>query len=193
MASKTRTKKSVTKAGKTARRPLPLISQFLDMPLRSWQARSCGIAALATVIEYYTGIAVPLRAHFKNARAAGAYMLGVGWRHKELAALAKHYNLSGQTFDWAQETDADAWKNFKRSLAHGPVIVSIYKDFKSKNGGHLVVASHIAAGKVFYNEPASKTRRNIRRHVSIKKFRTGWKKRIIIVTPKNHRSLTLKN
>ena len=142
-------------------RTLPLVSQYLDMPLASWKARSCGIAALATVVEFYTGVKISLRSHFKNARAVGAYMLGVGWKHKELAALGAQFGLSGKNFDWANETGARAWKNLKLALKRGPIIASIHKDFMKTNDGHLIVVSAIKNDLVFYNEPASKTRKGI--------------------------------
>jgi hypothetical protein len=162
---------------------LPPVSQFLDMPLASWQTRSCGIAALATLVGFHTGEVPGLNELRRKAVANNAYQNGIGWRHKNLAELASAHNLSGKNFDWASETDLAAWKKFQQALTGGPVIVSIYKDFKPSNGGHLIVASRITNDKVFYNEPASKTRKDIARSVSIKKFRAGWKKRIISIGP----------
>ncbi|MDE2019865.1 MAG: C39 family peptidase [Patescibacteria group bacterium] len=166
-----------------SRNRLPDISQYLDLPLKNWKARSCGIAALATVIGFWNGGTPDLKKLRQEAVAGHAYQKGVGWRHKELASLALRYGLKGKNFDWAPEPEKIAWKKFRQALKKGPVIASIHKDFKPRNGGHLIVANRIRAGKIFYHEPASRTRKGIIRSVSVNKFKTGWKKRIIAVNP----------
>lgn len=165
------------------KRDLPLVSQFLDMPLASWKARSCGIAALATVIGFYNGEVPDLKELRKEAMAGGAYKRGVGWRHRELGALAREHGLTGKNFDWAAETDSAVWKKLGSAVSRGPVIASIYKDFKPGRSGHLVVVDSITKNGVHYHEPASKTRKSICRHIPIGRFRAGWKKRVIVVRP----------
>jgi len=168
---------------RAAKRKIPSLSQFLDVPLARWKDRSCGTGALATVIGYWNGKVPDLKKLHRQAIAQGAYLKGIGWRHKELAAVAARYGLSGENFDWAPESEMVAWKKFLASLRRGPIIASIWKDFKPGSSGHLIVVSAIKNGHVLYREPASKTRRGIYRQVSVKKFRIGWKKRIIVIHP----------
>ena len=168
---------------RSSRKILPRISQFLDLTEKSWKARSCGIAALATVIGFWNGKTPKLKMLQREAVVRGAYRKGIGWRHKELAGLASQYRLDGRNFDWAPMSNRIAWKKFQQALKRGPIIASIHKDFDPDRPGHLIVASRIASGKVYYHEPASKTRKGIPRSVSIGKFKTGWKKRIIEIRP----------
>lgn len=72
----------------------------------------------------------------------------------------------------------------KKFLRRGPILASVYKNLKPNGSGHLVVISAIQNDRVFWHEPAAKNRKDIPQKTSLKKFLAGWKKRIIVISPK---------
>ncbi len=155
-------------------------SQFLDIKSRKWREKSCGIIALKSVLEYW-GEFVRAYKLIREGLKIKAYIPGIGWKHAGLASLATRHGFKAKNFDWFKKNDVFAWKNLTKKLKGGPIIVSIYKNLKPGTSGHLVVVTSIKNGFVHYNDPASRARRGVLKKASEKKFRRGWKKRIIVI------------
>ncbi len=65
-------------------------SQFQDIPNIEWRSAGCGIASLAMVMEFFTPKSkVSVTKLLLQALDLGAYKPDVGWKHKELSALAE--------------------------------------------------------------------------------------------------------
>ena len=159
---------------------VPLYSQFLDVPSRPWKRRACGAVALRSMLMYWN-ISISASQLIREGQHLNAFVPGIGWTHKGLAQLAKRHGLYGKNFDWAKKTPNDAFHSLMTHLRKYPVIASIHHDFKTKNTGHLIVLTGYNTSTIFYNEPASKTRKNITQHISLSRFLYGWKRRIIVV------------
>ncbi|MBI4134429.1 MAG: C39 family peptidase [Candidatus Terrybacteria bacterium] len=164
---------------------LPAYSQYLDVASRRWRLNACGVVALKTVMDYWLGREVGT---FSGIIRQGVQLHAYaakrgGWLHKGLVALAKRNGFRAYAVDDASSSLSVAIRGLKRELAHGPVLVSVQKYFSSNAGGHLIVVSAFQKSRFFYNEPASFTRKGVRRSVGVKRFARGWKKRYIIVRP----------
>ena len=160
---------------------VPHYSQFQDIPAIEWQSSGCGVASLAMALEFYKPKMgrVSVTNLILQALEFGAYQTNVGWKHKELAALAGLYGLTGKNYDLSELDNRSAFEQFKSVLADGPVIVSIHNKFNSKNTlGHLVVVTGIENDVVFYHDPAGNQKEKA---ISAGVFLGGWKKRFIVV------------
>lgn len=168
---------------------VPCYSQFLDIKNKSWRSTACGVVALKMVLDYF------LRKNKRRAPAADRLMAAgitsgayggadMGWRHRGLAQMAAPLGLAGKNFDWWPKSPAEAYRLLVARLKTGPVIASIYKNFKPGSSGHLVVITGINNDIIFYNDPIAKNRQTIKRKISVEKFLAGWKRRIIVVSRK---------
>lgn len=157
---------------------VPFYSQFGDINLSEWQKLGCGVASLAMVVNYYKPDSVSVMALLNQGIASGAYQEGVGWKHRELAALANNYGLSNQVFDFYKLSNAAAFDKFLELLRSGPVIVSIHNKFDpNATLGHIVVATGYENGYIIYNDPTYGPEKKI----SLEGFLNGWKRRLIVV------------
>lgn len=164
----------------------PLYSQHLDVPVKKWKTRSCGIVALKTVMDFWEMRASQRRvagfsALINDGEKIGAYIPHVGWRHKGLVQLARKNGFTARNYDDNVLTDRAAFSRLQENLLRGPVIVSIHRNLNLKNHGHLVVVIKTEKGVVFYLDPDSRSRSGIMRKVAVQKFVRGWKRRIITV------------
>ena len=166
---------------------VPAYSQFLDVKNRHWRNKSCGVVALKSVLEYWKNGDIDVDALTKRGKKLKAYLEDIGWKHAGLALLARQHGLRAKNFDWAKFPSHAAWKKLGAELKNGPVIASIYKNLKPKTSGHLVVITGIKKGLIYYNDPGSKTKRDVEKRASKARFLRGWKKRIIVVLPKRNR------
>lgn len=159
---------------------VPFYSQFQDIPRIEWQQEGCGIASMAMAMEYLKPKSVSsLTALILQAVNSGAHTTE-GWKHKELAALAGLYGLSGKNYDFSDSGNPVAFDEFKKSLGGGPIIVSIHNKFDPKATlGHLVVVTGIDGEAITYHDPASGTK--VEKTISTENFLKGWKKRWITV------------
>ncbi|MFH1161915.1 MAG: C39 family peptidase [Candidatus Jorgensenbacteria bacterium] len=166
------------------------LSQRFDVKNRFWRSRSCGIVALKMVLDFWhregaiRRMPPTIPSLVRLAHNRGAYIRSVGWSHRGLAMVAKHFGLAGQNYDWAKLTPTRAFPKLKKELRRGPVLASIYGNLDPKRHGHLVAITGIGKGVVLYLDPDSKTRSGIARRASVKKFLIGWKRRIIVAYPK---------
>ncbi len=161
---------------------VPAYSQFLDVKSPGWSHRACGIVAVKSIIEYFLGEEknVPnIDDLIKIGLSLDAYQPGKGWRHDGLVDIARRYNLQGAARDYAHLPESKAFAILEQVLRRRPCIVSIFKDFNPTNGGHLIVVTRITNKHVYYNDPAAKTRKHVRRKRPIKHFLRGWRKRLI--------------
>lgn len=167
---------------------IPAYSQYLDVRTEKWRRYSCGIVALKMTIDYWNASrkqkSPTLAELLRGGRERGYYIPGIGWKHKGLVILSCSYGFRGKNYDLADKTSKKAFSFMKKCLRRGPVIASIYKNFKPGNSGHLVVIAGIIKNKISYNDPIAKRRNDIARCVSISKFLNGWKRRIIVISPK---------
>src|SRR3989344_7065379 len=161
-------------------------SQFLDVEDVSWRKKSCGIVALKMILDYWNVRMSACDALIKEGIKSRAYMKDVGWTHKGLVALAKKYNLKGRNFDWFGNSPEAAFRKMEKYLRLYPIMASVHKDFDLRNNGHLIVLTGLVNSNIFYNDPDFKERENIRQKVSLGKFLKGWKRRIIVVYPKDY-------
>ena len=162
-------------------RTVPFYSQFSDIRDAKWQKLGCGIADLAMLIEFYKPGMVSVNTLLKEGIEAGAFLNGAGWKHKDLARMARPYGLEGASFDLSREDVDPAFAKFEKFLQEGAVIASVYYTFDPKNPiPHLVVINSIEDDVVYYNDPAETSGG---KKISVSDFKKAWKKRFITVRP----------
>lgn len=162
---------------------VPFYSQFKDIQSSAWQKKSCGIASLAMLIDFYKPDAVTPQKLLIQGINSGAYVSDAGWSHQGLANLALKYGLRGKTYDLSKLDNQTSLGQFKDIVKDGPVIVSIHYKFDPKSTiPHLVVITGIVGDTVYYNDPAGHAKGE---KISTADFLKGWKKRFISVRPMN--------
>lgn len=160
---------------------VPFYSQFADIKAPKWQKVGCGVVSLAMVIDYYNLNTVSVNTLLNQGIADGAYS-SAGWTYKGLISLGKKYGLDGDSYDFATLSQKNAFSKFKSYLDDGPVIVSVHYKFDPKSTiPHLVVINGIKGDVIYYNDPAAK---NGSKTISVSDFLKGWKKRFIVIRPK---------
>ncbi|TSC96611.1 MAG: Uncharacterized protein Athens071426_172 [Parcubacteria group bacterium Athens0714_26] len=161
---------------------VPHASQHLHIKIKKWRSKACGIVCLAMLFEYF-GKKISPNEILKKGLKLNGYLENIGWRHKVLVEIAKHYDFMGKNLDWSE---IDAKIAFRKTLIYlnkYPIMVSIHNSFNPSRGGHLVVLTKFNGKKVFYNDPDSYNVKNLAQSITLKKFLDGWKKRIIIIYP----------
>lgn len=160
---------------------LPHLMQCYDIDDAFWQERSCGIFSLAMVLEHY-GIHVGIKDLINIGLKKEGYIKNIGWKHQVIVDIAIDFGLA------AKRTEDDSPKNLIEAIDRGdPVIVSIFKHFNNKNGGHLVVLNGYfmdSDGELmgFYiNDPIGASFKYKNRFIKINQFANGWKKRAIYI------------
>lgn len=168
---------------------IPFISQFKDISSTEWKNKSCGVASLAMIIDYYRPDSVEVNTLLRQAIARGAFLKNAGWIHRDLALLSEGYGLEGQAYDLSGQSSRVAYSQFKGLLEDGPVIASVHYKFDPKNPiPHLVVINRIEGDTVFVNDPAGKGKDE---EVSLPDFLKAWKKRFIVIRPDEEKILSL--
>ena len=161
---------------------VPAYSQHLHIRDQKWRKSACGVVSLAMLLNYFNKNTSPDDI-LARGLTCNAYLPKTGWKHKELAEIAKQYNLNGETFDWAYLDQEAAFENAKEHLNRHPILASVYRSFDPQNGGHLIVLTGMENSAVFYNDPDSRNEAGISGSVPLEKFLVGWKRRIIAITP----------
>jgi hypothetical protein len=167
-------------------RTIPLYSQYLDVKSPEWRPRACGIVAAKMLIDFFApeqGANISLDTLCVKGMEKGAYTPNVGWRHKGLAEIIRSFGLRSANYDWIDLSPQEAYSLLRTHTNDGPFLASVHKHFNITHGGHLVVVVSIAGKTVHYLEPASHERGTISRTVDLQTFLTGWKRRIITVSP----------
>lgn len=165
---------------------VPFYSQFNDIKNPRWQKEGCGIASLAMVIDFYKPNTVSVAKLLNQAINSGAYLNNIGWKHKELSALAGNYGLAEKNYDLGKSGNSAAFAQFLGFLKSGPVIVSIHNKFDPKATlGHIVVVTGFENNFIYYKDPAGNSKEE---KIPVKNFLNGWKRRFIIVREKSENS-----
>lgn len=169
--------------------PVTPIAQACDIKPYVWKRRSCGIASLFMVMRYYKkSLRVNLlQTLIDQGVKRGAYLPGIGWTHQGLIDLAKTYEFTGERFDYTHNKPQESITALLDHIKQGPIIASIHKDFKQKNGGHLIVLNGYdvdAMGVTFHIvDPKSKKKKRAIKTIPEAIFMQGWKKRCIVIRP----------
>lgn len=160
---------------------VPHWTQYYDIHDDFWQGRSCGIVSLAMILDYY-GVNFDIKQLIERAIEIDQYDPEIGWKHQTIVDLAKEYGFK------AKRTEDDSIENLVGSLKEDqPVIISIHKDWKPGNGGHLAVLngyfeSDDGVVEGFYVcDPIGASYKHKNQFIPKDKFHEGWKRRAIYV------------
>lgn len=162
---------------------VPHFVQYYNIKDDTWQGRSCGIASLAMVLDYY-GKPCDLNKLIRTALKKDGYIKGVGWKHQVIVDIAKDMGLD------SKRTEEDKIENLIQALnKEEPVIISIHKNFDPAEGGHLAVLCgyYLANNELvgFYvNDPIGPQYKHKYQLVETDEFIKGWKKRAIYISKK---------
>jgi len=162
-------------------RRIPFYSQFGDISDPEWKKVGCGIASLAMLIDYYTGLDESVDELLGRGRESGAYITSAGWSHAGLIKLSEAYGLNGSSNSLSHLSADEAFEKLIEVVEEGPVMVSVYYTFTPGHPiPHLAVVTDIKDGLVYYNDPADPKGNN---SISIEKFKPAWKRRYIEIRP----------
>lgn len=168
-------------------RKVPFYSQF-SIREGEWQLRSCGIAGLKMILEFwYPNESPTIDELLSQGLADDSFIENIGWKHKGLVSIAKKFKkVEGYNKDLASLEIDEAWKIFISDLSKFPLIVSVKSQFDPKRkDGHLVVALGVENSQVHILDPKEKhinTSEKVFKEEDFKKF---WKKRYIAIFPQN--------
>ncbi len=161
---------------------VPFYSQFKNITSPKWQKVGCGITSLAMIIDFYKADTVSVNTLLGQGLAAGAYDMNGGWIASGLIQLSRTYGLDGIRYDLSNLNSANAFNKFTNFLKDGPVIAAVHYKFDPKSTiPHLVVIDGFDNGVIYYNDPAAKMGEKT---ISVANFLRGWKKKIIVIRPK---------
>jgi hypothetical protein len=164
---------------------LPRYSQYLDVADPTWQPRACGIVALKTVFDYWSGIhdTPTMNALIQEGLALNGFIPGIGWKHQALVDIAHAHGYAAKRYDWSKDDPVEAWERLCAKIKNGPAIASIHMNLcPTSPDGHLVVV-HTINAIVHYHDPARKDRNQISQETSTANFVNGWKRRVILIYP----------
>jgi hypothetical protein len=173
---------------------VPFLSQYSDLGDHEWRARGCGITALKMVMDFWHAQnsqyqTVGLDDLLRRGIASGAYLEGIGWRHRGLVELAQNFGYGGFNVDYAPQSPnpksaTEAWAMACKELAHGPVMVSVFSRLDpTRGGGHIVVVAGVENDLVAFNDPEELVEREGRRLIAVEKFLPAFKRRYIVIRP----------
>lgn len=163
-------------------RELPSYSQLLDVTDPAYQRRACGAASLAMMLGG-CGLENPPSVDEVLARGIElkAYSEGSGWQHKEMAALARSFGVHAHPEDWSGDPDWAAWEHFEDSVARGPVMASVTKEFSPSQDSHLIVVCAMDAETASIYDPFRESHEGVRYTVPVAFLQQHWTGRILCV------------
>ena len=173
---------------------VPFSSQYTDLGHHEWRARGCGITSLKMVMDYWhqkepSNRTASLEAVLEQGLRAGAYLPGIGWSHKGLVQIARHFGYDSYNIDVAARSPApkstnEAWAMLRVELNNGPLLASVFSGLDpARGGGHIVVVVGNQDGLVFYNDPEEMGEREGRKIIAQEVFLRAFKNRYIVVRP----------
>lgn len=168
---------------------IPFTSQYSKELPEKWQWRSCGIASLKNIFDYWQAknaqnSSPTLKVIFKKARTSGAYVKGIGWSHAGLVNTARSFGYEGYNRDLADKPAELALKALIEEVAIRPAIVSVKSKFDpNATDGHLIVVTKVDKKNVHIIDPEEKTAKMGIKAIAISKFIAIYKKRIILIRP----------
>ncbi len=164
---------------------VPYYSQYLDIEDIYWVPRSCGIACVKMVLDFYKTGNYSLADLIKNIAEKGGYNSS-GWIHDYLISLFKDCGLQAH-----REEQMDFDDGIEKIAGYldndNPVIISIIKFVLGQTKFHMVVLTGykrengIIKG-FYYHDPESlyrETGQNL--FVDLEIFRIGWRRMAIYV------------
>lgn len=186
---------------------VPYYSQVRETKNPDWEDKSCGIAALKMVLDFYKPTQFSIDELFQKGLNLGGYKANVGWYHHCLALLAKSLGYKAVTRSWNipkeslehltergfSKDDIEIVENqqieegifsLKNELDRGhPVIVSVTKGFGKHGEGHLVTLIGYDEEVFTLNDPYEAIRPGKEFKISFDDFKDTWAKRAILIEP----------
>lgn len=166
---------------------VPYYSQHIDILDSNWQSRSCGIACLKMVIDFYTKDKRNIMELVKIGIDKGGYSLS-GWRHDTLVEMASELGLLAFRKEYIDD-EITGLKDVLRFLENGfPVMVSAVKNFSEKDKFHMVLLTGLESEGdeikgFYYHDPDSPNKEEGKhKFVPIETFKKYWRKMAIYVS-----------
>jgi hypothetical protein len=170
---------------------VPFFSQYSDIGNHEWRARGCGVAAVKMVMDFYTHEGTPsLEELLRTGLEHGAYREGIGWTHRGLVELARHYGYAAHNVDVAPTsptpaTPHEAFTLLLAELANGPVLASVWRQIDPQpSGGHIVVVTGWDGELIAFNDPIELSRSEGHKLLAREAFMRYFKQRFIVIRPK---------
>ena len=184
---------------------VPYYSQIKNTKNAAWKDKSCGIAALKMVLDFYEPTNLSIDELYQKGLDIGGYLENVGWYHHSLALLAKSLGYRAITRSWniGEESlkslkergflDEDINVMSDQLIEEGiftlknevkrkhPVIVSIPKGFVKNGSGHLVTLVGLTSREFIINDPLDGEKIS----VDYAKFEEIWTRRAIVLQKKH--------
>lgn len=164
---------------------LPLVDQHRDTEDDNWKIKSCGVCIAKMLMAFKKNElrGIPIMTLIHKGLDFGGYLEGIGWRHQALVDLAGAYGINlrfQKEFFRTFEEKEKGMNLIDQELELGrPVAVSIYRDFNTTNGAHLVIVNGLrqtANQEAMYHiqDPDHRDRGN-NFYVSRAEFIQGWR------------------
>lgn len=184
---------------------VPYYSQVRDTKNPKWKDKSCGIAALKMVLDYYSPTNLTIDDLYQKGLDLGGYKEGVGWYHHSLALLSKSLGYKAITRSWNipkeslehlqergfskedikivnQQQMEEGIFSLKNELENGhPVVVSVNQGFGEHGQGHLVTLIGYDEIGFILNDPYEEIRLGKEFKISFDDFKGSWIKRAILI------------
>ena len=176
---------------------IPFISQYSDSFNADWQPRSCAIACIAMLLDFYNVKIKPMdlveeglsisKKFADSGKALSGYTEEFGWGHDVLVILLCGHGMPAYRQEFRGIDDKLMFfgieKIKKQISSKNPVIVSIAKDINNpRSSGHLVLATGFeeAEGNIkglYINDPEAKNQgEGGNKFVDISDFKKAWKR-----------------
>lgn len=163
-------------------RDLPSYSQLLDVSDPAYQRRACGAASLAMLLGGCSLETPPtVDEVLERGIEFGAYKPGAGWKHREMAALARSFGVHAHNEDWSGDPGWAAWEHLEDAVARSPVMASVTKEFSPSEDSHLIVICAMTEDTASVYDPFRDSREGIRYEVPVAFMKEHWTGRILYV------------
>ena len=166
-------------------RNIPSYSQLLDVTDEAYKRRACGATSLAMLLGACNLEQPPtVDEVLTRGIETGAYEEGNGWLHREMAELARSYGVFAHAEDWSGDPGWAAWEHLQGFVMHGPIMLSVTKEFSPSESSHLIVLIALTETEAVINDPFREVRDDVHYTVPLEQLKQHWTKRILCVHPK---------
>lgn len=163
-------------------RDLPSYSQLLDVTDPAYKQRACGAASLAMLLG---GCDLEESPTVDEVLARGielqAYDEGKGWKHRELAAVARSFGVHAHSEDWSGDPDWAAWEHLEDAVSRSPVMASVTKEFSPSKDSHLIVICSVTGDFASVYDPFRDSHGGVQYEVPLSFMKQHWTGRILCV------------